>query len=595
MFEISVSLARSRRCERGFRGRGAWGGGYFLALALVLLLLPCTLLAENPREASLPSYLDAGARAVSRLENSDGPTAFATFRKAVAAAAEADGKTDIAAGVRALEPGTVAPSERLALASRLLRRYVVSYYGQRMIADLQEMVRFRTQEQPGSENWQAPEFQRQRQWLERRAQELGLVFKSYDGRVEEITLAGPSPILAVLTHGDVQGVEEQIWSSPPFEGRLVNGRIIGRGTEDDKGPIVATLYGLAALRDAGWLLNSTVRLLVTNAEESSWEDVPYYLQRAPMPQRTIGIDASYPVTFAQKGYGVVTIRAQAGAANPSDAAWQVVAMSGGSGLSIIPEHGEALLQPRGNIEPMLTALTEMARRWSAEHPPARLIVSRAGELLKVRAEGKGGHSSEPQSGHNALGDLTAFLATLDLKMDAWGALASLVGTTVGAEVDGASLGIAHTDQLMGSLTVNLAFLVKEGEDPVARINTRVPRGLSNEEMTARIREKAEAFNRRTGARITTESQLLSQPHVADERFVSTLLSVWQDVTGTPGRALAIGGGTQARLFPGGVDFGPSLSMEHYRGHGPDEYLTTDELLRIAELTIAAVWKLTGGQ
>jgi len=314
-----------------------------------------------------------------------------------------------------------------------------------------------------------------------------------------------------------------------------------------------------------------------------------------MPQRTIGIDASYPVTFAQKGYGEVTVRAEAGASNPGDGAWEVVAMSGGSGLSIIPERGEALLKPRGDVEQMLTTLAELAHRWSAEHPPAHLTVSRERELLNVKAEGKGGHSSEPESGHNALGDLTAFLATLDLKMNAWGALASFIGTTVGTETDGASLGIAHRDELMGPLTVNLAFLQKEGEVPVARINTRVPRGISNEEMTNRLREKAEPFSRRTGARIVAESRLLSQPHVADERFVSTLLSVWEDVTGTPGKAVAIGGGTQARLFPGGVDFGPALAMEHYRGHGPDEYLTPGELMRIAELTIAALWRLAGGE
>jgi dipeptidase D len=66
------------------------------------------------------------------------------------------------------------------------------------------------------------------------------------------------------------------------------------------------------------------------------------------------------------------------------------------------------------------------------------------------------------------------------------------------------------------------------------------------------------------------------------------------VTGKPGRPIAIGGGTQARLFPGGVDFGPALGMDHYRGHGTDEYLTVEELHRITELTTAALWRLAGG-
>jgi succinyl-diaminopimelate desuccinylase len=94
-----------------------------------------------------------------------------------------------------------------------------------------------------------------------------------------------------------------------------------------------------------------------------------------------------------------------------------------------------------------------------------------------------------------------------------------------------------------------------------------------------------------------ESELFSEPHWAppEGKLVKSLLEVWEEVTGAPGKPIAIGGGTQARLFPGGVDFGPASSMEHYRGHGPDEYLTVGELHRIAELTVAALWKLAGAR
>ena len=37
-------------------------------------------------------------------------------------------------------------------------------------------------------------------------------------------MKGPKPVLALLTHGDVQGVENQTWTSPPFAGKLVAGR-----------------------------------------------------------------------------------------------------------------------------------------------------------------------------------------------------------------------------------------------------------------------------------------------------------------------------------------------------------------------------------
>jgi len=523
------------------------------------------------------AHLNAGADALAGFQGT-GPEAFKRYRGAALLAAR--------------ETGGPVPSP-----SCLLRRYTLVRYGESMVRDLQEMIGFRTFATEGKENWGAPEFVRQREWLEKKARALGFDFKGYDGRVEEITLPGPAPILALLTHGDVQDVAGQQWSSPPWEARLVGDKMVGRGTEDDKGPIVASLYAMAALRDSGWTRNSTVRLLIANGEESSWAEIPYYLERAPMPDHTLGIDAAYPVTHAQKGYGVITFRA-APVAEPRAGAWRVVKMSGGSGLSIIAERGEALLAPAGEAKDPTAALADLSRlaaEWAAAHPPAKLTVSREGESLKVLAEGRGGHSSVPASGHNALGDLTAFLSTLDLRMDAWGALAAFTGIALGTETDGRSLGIAHRDAAMGDLTVSLGFLQEEGGVPVAKINIRAPKGITREEIEKKLAERAAAFEGRAGAAVAAKVDSLGSSHyVAPEgELVANLLAAWEEVTGQPGRPIAIGGGTQARLFKGGVDFGPALSMEDYRGHGTDEYLTVDELHRIAELTVAALWRLVG--
>ncbi|HET9227959.1 MAG TPA: Sapep family Mn(2+)-dependent dipeptidase [Thermoanaerobaculia bacterium] len=422
--------------------------------------------------------------------------------------------------------------------------------------------------------------------MEAKAKKLGLEFKSFDGRVEEVTLPGPKPILAVLTHGDVQDVKGQNWSSPPWEGKIVNGRMIGRGTEDDKGPIVITLYSMAALRDSGWPLGWTLRLLVANAEESSWEDVPYYLERAPMPDRTLGIDANYPVTHAQKAYGLITFRS---VGEPREGgSWRVVKMSGGSGNSIIPEGGEALLEWVGSGT--REDLGQLASAWSAAHSPAKVTVTPDGNLLKVSALGKGGHTSDPSSGRNALGDLTAFLATLDLRLDAWGSLAKFIGTRVGMETDGQSLGIAHNHPVMGPLTSALVFLMEEEGAPAARINIRVPQGIDQKQIEERLAEKVAAFQ---DGKIAPAAQVFGTPHLvpAEGELVANLLAVWKEVTGETGRPIAIGGGTQARLFKDGIDFGPAWPGVPYRGHGTDEYLTIEELHRIGELTVGALWRL----
>jgi acetylornithine deacetylase/succinyl-diaminopimelate desuccinylase-like protein len=218
--------------------------------------------------------------------------------------------------------------------------------------------------------------------------------------------------------------------------------------------------------------------------------------------------------------------------------------------------------------------------------------------VKIVALGKGGHSSEPRSGHNALGDLTAFLATLDLTLDPPGALAMFIGSSLGTEADGQSLGLLHHDDEMGNLTANLSlFQEKKGrpEVPEAVVNIRAPRGLPKPEIEKRLGQRTALFEKHTGVPMTVQVEIATEPHLApvDGKVVQSLLAVWKEVTGTPGRPVAVGGGTEARLFPGGVDFGPAMSMEHYRGHGTDEYMTVDELLRVAELTTAAVWRLAG--
>ncbi|HSN85203.1 MAG TPA: M20/M25/M40 family metallo-hydrolase, partial [Thermoanaerobaculia bacterium] len=480
-------------------------------LSAGLLLLPA-LATAAPSCRDLEPHLQAGGQAVAAISLETGPSGFSVYREAVAGSLRKGQDEATAARVEALGPDKPVPAEEATLASCLLRRYTTARYGARIVRDLQQMVPFQTFAQDGKTNWEAPEFVRQREWLRRRTEELGLIFKSYDGRVEEITLPGPAPILAVLTHGDVQDVQSQQWSSPPWEAKLVGegseGRIVGRGTEDDKGPIVATLYAMAALRDTGWPLAMTVRLLVANAEESSWEEIPYYLERAPMPEMTFGVDAAYPVVHAQKGYGILTLRGPKMETPPKKkGVWVITRMSGGSGMSIIPERGEAVVEaPTRYPEGAYTELQRRAAEWSAAHPPARLTVSQNRMTYTIVAEGKGGHSSEPTSGHNALSDLAAFLSTLDLRMDAWGALASFVGKHVRTETDGRTLGIATHDEGIGDLTVNLSFLREMEGRPAAQINLRVPRGITNEEIQGRVTAKAKALG------VEVESQLLSQPH-----------------------------------------------------------------------------------
>jgi hypothetical protein len=192
-------------------------------------------------------------------------------------------------------------------------------------------------------------------------------------------------------------------------------------------------------------------------------------------------------TPVPKGIGVLTFRAQP-VAEPKPGAWRIVKVSG---------RGEALLERMGTAGERaggFADLTRLAAAWSAGHSPAKLAVRREEKLLAVSAA-------------NALGDLTAFLATLDLRMDPWGALATFTGVAVGTETDGLSLGLARHDPAQGNLTAHLTSLREEKGDPVAEVSLRYPSGLAKTFAEKQLADRAAAFARRTGATIAIQVDL----------------------------------------------------------------------------------------
>ena len=567
---------------------------YSFSIFILTLFIGCSggkeMVEKTKITIPLDELLSGSALPAVYSNNSDGSDAFKAYVDALAISATENSTEELAAELALLRAAKKVPAENLNTASFLLRNYVVRRYGDAIIKDLQTMVGFRTYAEEGRENWMAPEFLRQREWLESKADELGLGFKTYDGRVDEFSLEGPEAVLAVLTHGDVEGVEGQEWSSSPWAAEIIDGKIIGRGTQDDKGAVVMTYYVLKALRDTGWEFNHTLKLIIANGEESSWEEISYYQERAPVHEYTIGIDAEYPVTHAQKGYGLLTLSSNKISKSSKKGKWTVLSMSGGFGWSIIPGKGEAMV---AGVTNSLKKLTDLARAWESKNPPAKFTLSSEKGNVKLVAHGQSGHSASPESGHNALGDLTAFLASLDLTPNSWGVLTMYLGRYIGTETDGVSWGIAHTDSVMGSMTTNLAIInVTEGI-PTAIVNIRAPRGITSEQVKTAVNERIDVINKEYGAALSLSMRLGPFHYVpTDGKLVNTLLEVWEEVTGEPGEAISIGGGTQARLFPNGVDFGLSTDQVHYRGHGADEYMKPEELFIAAELTISALLRLT---
>ena len=81
-----------------------------------------------------------------------------------------------------------------------------------------------------------------------KAESFGFKTENCDGYVGAVDLNGGEQELAVLAHLDVVPAGEG-WETDPYTVVEKDGMIYGRGVSDDKGPAVAALYAMKAVKD----------------------------------------------------------------------------------------------------------------------------------------------------------------------------------------------------------------------------------------------------------------------------------------------------------------------------------------------------------
>ena len=85
--------------------------------------------------------------------------------------------------------------------------------------------------------------------------------------------------LLVYNHYDVQPPEPlELWTSPPFEAPLRDGRMYGRGVSDDKGHIVSRLLAIDALLAARGELPCRVKFVIEGEEEVGSVHLPAFVR-----------------------------------------------------------------------------------------------------------------------------------------------------------------------------------------------------------------------------------------------------------------------------------------------------------------------------
>lgn len=455
---------------------------------------------------------------------------------------------------------------------------LIDGYKAEMLATLRRWVKIPSvQSAPSGDMPFGENLQKMLEEAKRTADGMGFETRNVDNYLLEVNYGSGERTLGILGHMDVVP-EGEGWKHAPYGAEIEAGYMYGRGTSDDKGPMVSTLYALKAVKEAGVELKDGVRVLLGLNEETGSEDIAYYKRSNAMPDYGFSPDADYPVINCEKGGLGVDLNAELTAHTGK---FDIKSIECGTRVNIVPNLASAVLCGIDAAE--VAALIDQL---PADIKP-RLTVSggsAAGECV-LTAKGVASHAAMPENGLNAAGLLVKALSAMGAGQKAIDGLAQLLG----CEYDGAKLGIRFSDEISGALTCNLGILKCENGHMRAMLDIRYPISAKPEELVANIAAAAAAFDIKTSMR--SDSKPL---YVPEEHFVvQGLLRAYERVSGQKGYTIAIGGGTYARSMANAVAFGNQFPGTDNHIHMPDESVKIDEFIENAKMIATAIVELAG--
>ncbi len=557
----------------------------FMTTVIFFLTLFSTLASANETLSSLLETRGAALVTEAKSAGANGKAAYARFVQLIAAELSKTGDSTTARKLTSAVSHPAAENFPHSEFAWITHTFAREFYKDDIIRETAELIKFKTFE-TNVPNRKNPEFIKQKEYLRSLAEKLGLHFNDADGFVQEIWIGDGAESFGLMSHSDVQPVAREEWSHDPWTTGVIDGKIWGRGSVDDKGPIVAIMYGMRSILDSGLPLHKKIILLVGTDEESANEDVTTYLKTHSAPTQTIVVDSNFPVICAEKGWCGIWLHIPKNAGTSKGKGLLVTSIQSGFSPSIVPEKAVAKIVARQ----MKTAnaqkeIEKKIEAFMKRRSGSKIEVTHAGDTLVVTAFGKTVHSAVPEQGHNALMDLVVFLDNdLNVLPNAYGLMAKFAAQFIGFELDGKSLGIAHHDDFMGSVTVAGDMFNTTDTTVMFMFNFRVPRGIEQTEIEHELQSRFDSFGKKYGVKFS-DTRYLSKALYSDPQspFVQKLLTIYNSITKENRPAQSIGGGTYAKRIPNAVVFGPALPDEEYLGHQPNEYFLISTLVKNIEI------------
>lgn len=392
---------------------------------------------------------------------------------------------------------------------------------------------------------------------------MGFKTKNIDGYCGYIEFGEGEELLGIIGHLDVVPANiEDGWTSDPFKAEIRNNKIYGRGTIDDKGPVLACLYAMDAV-SKHCKLNKRVRLILGLNEEKDWECIARYKKTEEIPTISFSPDANFPCIYAEKG--IITLSLSHKLKLDND---ELIELSSkDNAINVVPKTATIKIKS-----------SNKSKYYNTDNIKIEFLPA---DVVKITATGTSAHAAFPKLGDNAITRLLNYINSIYHNE-----FLTYLDTIDFFNIENpAYLGGESLIDESGSLTSNIGILNYENNQIIIKTNLRVPVNTSFEDL-----EKA---CQKTLSNINYHFEQPNPKLYIDKNnyLVTTLTKIFNEETGLTEEPLAIGGGTYARAFPNCISYGMVMPNEEDLCHQVDENIDIDNLILATKIYAKAIIEL----
>ncbi|MEL7568692.1 MAG: dipeptidase PepV [Dehalobacterium sp.] len=409
---------------------------------------------------------------------------------------------------------------------------------------------------------------------------MGFTVRNLDGYAGLIDFGEGGKMVGVLSHIDVVPAGNG-WTYPPFAGEVIDGKLFGRGSLDDKGPMVACLYAMKAIKESGLPINNRLRHIIGTDEESGFRCIKYYLTKEEKPWCGFSPDGEFPVIHGEKAIIRFIIEKEWQSEIDDPSLLTIKELQGGMRVNVVP--AEASVKLLGNK----FELAEIKTLMESYPQKDALSLSEEGDSYVIKALGQSAHSSQPWYGINAINILLGFLRKLKLAPQGAAEYIFALADIFADGHEGKNIGIACSDDISGPLTLSFGILDISSNKGKATFDLRFPIHANKEEIWQKIVEACRI--RGLKPVILQDKAPLYVPK--DSPLVQNLLEVYRQMTNRSEAPVVIGGGTYCRAMENFVAYGPVFPGQKELAHEPNEFISIDDLMLCAKIYAQALYML----